>query len=108
MKKFIVILCALCLQSAFASNYTEYHISIEDHKFIPDIITVPAGKKVRLIVTNKDNTPEEFESIELRREKIIGPGKAAKISLGALKAGKTYNFFGEFHEETAQGKILVE
>ena len=68
---------------------------------------MPAGKKVKLIVKNEDATPEEFESKKLKREKVI-PGKSqATIFVGPLKAGE-YPFVGEFHEDTASGKLLVK
>jgi len=82
-------------------------ISIKDHKFQPAEVTVPAGTKVKLLVRNLDSTPEEFESHELNREKIIPGGKQAVIYIGPLKPGK-YPFFGEFHEDTAKGVIVVK
>lgn len=85
----------------------EVEISIENHKFEPAVIKIPEGKKIRLIVHNKDKTVEEFESFDLKREKIIPGGSSIKIILARLKPGE-YRFFGEFHEETAQGRIIVE
>ncbi len=79
---------------------------IKDHKFSPDIITIPSGKKIRLIVHNKDNTVEEFESHDLHREKIIMPNDSVNIILAPLAPGK-YDFFGDFHQETAQGSLIV-
>lgn len=82
-------------------------LHIKDHRFVPDIIELPAGKKIRLVIYNDDETIEEFESIDLKREKII-PGKSSTvIILAPLKAGE-YKIFGEFHEDTAQGKIIVK
>ena len=46
---------------------------------------------------NEDSTPEEFESHQLNREKVIAAGSAASIFIGPLKPGK-YAFVGEFHE----------
>jgi plastocyanin len=92
--------------SALAAD-ADYTIVIKDHKFQPAELIVPAGKKVKLIVENQDATPEEFESHELNREKIIaGKGKAT-IYIGPLKPGK-YPFFGEFNQATAQGVIVVK
>jgi plastocyanin len=84
-----------------------YEIHIKDHQFVPAKITIPAGVKVHLWVYNDDDTPEEFESLDFHREKIIvGHGKV-KISVGPLKAG-TYQFFGDFHAESAKGTLIVE
>ena len=85
----------------------EFTLTIKDHKFEPAELVVPAGQKVRIKVVNADPTPEEFESHELNREKVI-PGKAtAMIFVGPLKPGE-YPFFGEFNPKTAQGKLIVK
>ncbi len=85
----------------------EYRVVIENHRFEPAEVKIPAGKRVVLIVENRDATPEEFESHELKREKIIAGGKTAKIRIGPLEPGR-YPFFGEFNEDTAQGAVIVE
>jgi len=86
---------------------TEVEISIKNHKFEPAELTVPAGTKVKLKVVNKDPTPEEFESYTLHREKIIPGNSTAVIFVGPLDAGE-YEFFGEFHEDSARGKLIVK
>ena len=92
---------------AFAAGEPEFNIAIEGHKFTPDRIEVPAGQKVKLLVENKDSTPEEFESGTLKIEKVI-PGKSkATIFVGPLKAGE-YKFVGEFNEKTAKGVIVAK
>ena len=91
---------------AFAQD-AEYAIAIKDHKFSPDRIEIPAGKKVKLMVDNQDATPEEFESHSMKVEKVI-PGKSkASIFVGPLKAGE-YKFVGEFNEKTAKGVIVAK
>jgi plastocyanin len=82
-------------------------ITIKDHKFEPAEVKLPAGKKVKLLIENKDSTPEEFESHELNREKIIAGNGKATIYVGPLTAGR-YPFFGEFNQATAQGVIVVD
>jgi len=82
-------------------------IVIKDHKFDPAEVRVPANKRVTLLVDNQDATSEEFESAELKVEKIVGGRKQIKVAVGPLKPGK-YPFFGEFHEATAQGVVLAE
>ncbi len=79
---------------------------IKNHRFEPDVITVPSGKKIRFIIHNRDNTVEEFESHDLHREKIIMPNDSINIILAPLAPGK-YDFFGDFHQETAQGVLIV-
>jgi plastocyanin len=93
--------------ASWAQEETIYVVNIENHKFIPNIVKVPAGKRIVLVVKNKDNSVEEFESVDLKREKIIPSNGEIKIIFGPLKPGE-YKFFGEFHEKTAQGKIIAE
>jgi heme/copper-type cytochrome/quinol oxidase subunit 2 len=84
-----------------------YELTLKDHRFSPEELHIPAGEKVKLIVHNQDSTPEEFESYELNREKVVGAGKSIKLFIGPLKAG-VYEFFGEFNIETARGRIIVK
>ena len=90
-----------------AQAVQEIVVVIKDHKFSPDVVEVPAGEKVKLVIMNEDPTPEEFESHELNREKIIRGNSKGIVLIGPLKAGE-YPFFGEFNEATAQGKVVVK
>lgn len=84
-----------------------FTIVIKNHKFEPARLDVPAGQKIQLVVKNMDATAEEFESSDLKREKVIAPGKEVTISVGPLKAG-TYRFVGEYHEATAKGELVAK
>ena len=108
MKRFLAVLyLSLCAVPVMADEVPEFTLIIKDHVFVPAELTIPAGVKVKLIVDNQDATPEEFESHELDREKIIPGNSQAKIFVGPLDAG-VYPFFGEFHAATAQGKLMVK
>lgn len=85
----------------------EFEIEIRNHLFQPDILTIPANTKVKLIIYNRDPTPEEFESYELNREKVILGGRKAIVFIGPLAPGE-YPFFGEFNPQTALGKIIAK
>jgi plastocyanin len=85
----------------------EIPLTIEKNRFSPEEIKVKAGAPFVLVITNKDNAPEEFESKALRIEKVIPAGKTVKVSVRALKAG-SYDFVGEYHEKTAKGRIVAE
>jgi plastocyanin len=84
-----------------------FTVVIKEHRFEPAQLEVPAGKKLKLLVKNLDPTPEEFESHDLKREKIIAGKGQATINIGPLKPG-TYKFVGEYHESTAQGQIVAK
>ncbi len=89
------------------SDIPIFQLEIRNHLFFPDRLTIPANTRVQLVVTNHDATPEEFESFELNREKVIMGNSKATIYIGPLKSG-TYPFFGEFYPETAQGQVLAK
>jgi len=98
---------AIVAVSPALANNPEVALSIRDHRFEPAEVKVPAGQKVKLLVTNHDSTPEEFESHEMNREKLIPAGKTVTIFIGPLKPGR-YPFFGEFNEKTARGVVIAE
>ena len=108
MKKILLTTIALTsiISSSFAAN-EEYLIQIKDHKFLPEVIEVKAGNEFTIIVENLDKTLEEFESDDLKKEKLVRSGKKAIIKVNGLKAGE-YKFYGEFHKKTAQGKIIAK
>ncbi len=98
---------ALCLLSAAAwADVPEYKLNIRDHRYVPVELTIPANTKVKLLVVNEDATPEEFESHELNREKIVTGKATITVYVGPLKPGR-YPFFGDFHQDTAQGALIV-
>jgi len=70
-------------------------------------LIVPAGQKVKLTFVNFDDTPEEIDSFSLNREKVIFAKSRGTIFIGPLKAGE-YPFFGEFHPNSAVGKVVVK
>lgn len=85
----------------------EFKLVLENHLFTPAEITIPADKKVRLRIENRDESPEEFDSHDLNREKVILGKSSGMVYIGPLKPGR-YRFEGEFHAGTAQGVIIVQ
>ena len=81
-------------------------LTLEQHRFIPSEVIVTEGARFRIEVVNHDATPSEFESSELRIEKIVPPASKIAVSAGPLKPG-TYQFFDEYHPETATGKMTA-
>ena len=105
--KYLIFMIFISFSGLVSAELPVFEVSIKDHYFQPDTIEIPAGTKVKLLVKNQDASPEEFESHELNREKIIAGNSEATIYIGPLDPGE-YGFFGEFNEATAQGKIIVE
>lgn len=93
--------------SAASAQTPIFEIEIREHLFFPAEIEIPANQKVKLIIYNHDATPEEFESYELNREKVIVGNSQGVVFIGPLKPGE-YPFFGEFNLKTALGKIIVK
>src|SRR5262245_32118403 len=84
----------------------EVHLAIENGRFVPDEVRVPANTPFLLVVVNKGAEPDEFESEALRIEKAILPGKTLRLKIRGLGPG-TYGFAAE-RAETAKGRIVVE
>lgn len=101
------LIAALAAPLAVRADTAEFNIAIRNHRFEPSEIVVPANKKVKLVIMNHDPTPEEFESHDLKREKVIVGGGKANIWIGPLRPG-TYSFVGEYHEETAKGRLIAK
>jgi hypothetical protein len=93
------------LQSVNADT-PEFRLVIRNHLFEPTELVVPANTKIKLVVVNEDSTPEEFESYELNREKIVLGNSSTIVFVGPLPPGQ-YPFFGEFNISTAQGKLIA-
>jgi plastocyanin len=98
---------ALVAFPAFAEDAAVYKIVAKDGKLDPAVLEVPAGKRFKLEIANEGKTPIEFESKDLKQEKVVAPGAKATLSINALKTGE-YKFVDEFHEATAKGKIVIK
>jgi plastocyanin domain-containing protein len=110
MKHFLMLVGVILLAAAgnaAAGELPEYTLVIKNHRYQPSEIRMPANTKVRIVVNNQDPTPEEFESTDFSREKLVLPNGSATVYVGPLHAG-TYAFFGDFHQDTAQGHLIVE
>ena len=102
-----ILLSALLLPSLCLAADAELQLSIRNHRFEPAELHVPAGKRIKLTVINRDPTPEEFESYELNREKLIPGNTSGIVYIGPLKPGR-YPFFGDFHPKTTTGVVIAE
>ncbi len=105
--KILYIFIISILSQCVYADTPVFEIQIKDHLFLPSNLTVPAETKVKLLIINDDSTPEEFESYELNREKVIMGNSKGVIFIGPLEPGR-YPFFGEFNPLTAQGYIEVK
>jgi len=95
------------MQQNLWAKTTEFQLTLENHVFTPAELKIPANKKVKLIIHNKDKVAEEFDSFDLNREKVLFPNKKATIYIGPLSSGR-YEYFGEYNPGSARGIIVVE
>ena len=104
-----LMLTATLLMAAGAATAqdAEVKLVIREHKFEPAEVTIPAGKKIKLVIENQDATAEEFESYELNREKVVPPKGQITVFVGPLKPGR-YPFFGDFHKDSAKGVLIAQ
>ena len=102
----ISLVITLIHSTSVWAKRAEFILELKDHLFFPAVIKIPPNEKVKLIIYNRDETPEEFDSFDLNREKVIFPNKKAVIFIGPLPEGE-YHFFGEFNPNSAKGTILV-
>lgn len=77
----------------------------KDGKFEPATLEVPAGKRIRIEVSNQGSKPIEFESKALKFEKVLAPGARSSVVVNPLKPGE-YAFFDEFSPD-AKGKVVA-
>lgn len=93
-------------QATTARAAEPVQLTLKDHQFSPATVSVPGNERFRIEITNQDAEPAEFESADLRAEKIVVPGGKIGVFAGPLKAG-TYAFFDDYHPDTAKGTLTV-
>jgi hypothetical protein len=75
-----------------------FKIEMRDGVIEPTRIEVPANTRFKLEITNTGKTPVEFESNELKREKVLAAGSSSSIVFRRVEPGE-YPFFDDFHPE---------
>ena len=92
---------------AVAADVPSYTLTLQNHRYVPNELRIPANTRVKLEIVNKDPSPEEFESNDFPAEKIVMPNSSISVFVGPLKPGR-YGFYGDFHQPTAKGTLIVE
>ena len=100
-------IAGLASVGAASADGSPYVLIIKDHVFTPAVIEVPAGQEFEIVIRNQDDTPEEFDSGDLDREKMIPAGAEVTVRVDPLEPG-SYSFMGEYHYETAQGEVVAK
>lgn len=84
-----------------------YTVVAKDGRLTPATLAVPAGVRFKLVIRNEGREPVEFESLQLRKEKVLAPGARSFVVIAPLKPGE-YDFFDEFHPGTSKGRIVAK
>jgi hypothetical protein len=107
MKKIILIVALILSSNSFAKEekcdliYNNKKFSSTKLKSASSkecAFELKAGKRNRLIVCNESDSIAEFESHDLKLEKIIPAKKSGVVMFRALEAGKKYRFEEEFSQ----------
>ena len=99
-------LLAAVTMAAHADDAVTVKLDMADGKLTPARIEVPAGKRIRIEVSNSGKGAAEFESVELRKEKVLAPGANSVVVIAPQTPGE-YKFFDDFHQ-SARGVIVVK
>lgn len=97
---------AIATSPVAAEDLQQVTLVLQGHRFSPEHITVPAGRKVRILLVNQDGASEEFDSDDLHREEDVTPHGRTSFTIGPLKPGD-YSFMGELHPATAGGVVTA-
>ena len=75
-----------------------------DGTFEPTRLEVSAGR-FKIVLVNESTEAVEFESLPLRKEKVLGPGVSSFVVLSLSRPGE-YPFFDDFHPQV-KGTLVV-
>jgi hypothetical protein len=91
---------------ARAADEPTFAIEFKDGTVTPTRVEVPAKTRFRLELKNSGKTAAEFESNELKKEKVLAPGTTSSLIIRTLDPGE-YKFFDDFHQQ-ARGIVVAK
>jgi Cupredoxin-like domain len=103
----LIVLVTVLFPAGARGDDTVIELRFENRRFTPQTITVPANQSLTLRITNASKEPIEFESFQLNREKVVGPGETIIVRLPALRPG-SYDFYDDFHQDVPAGSIVAK
>lgn len=92
--------------AAHAADLPTFKLEMNDGKLNPARIEVPVGQRIKIEIRNTGKGAAEFESVQLRKEKVLAPGAESFVVIAPLDPGE-YKFFDDFHQQ-AQGVIVAK
>lgn len=108
MVRISFLFAALLVPLASCSNESAgIPLVLQDHRFSPAEIHVPANQPALIALANHDATAEEFDSAALKVEKVVPGNQTGNVRIRPLAPGR-YPFIGEYHSDTARGVLIAE
>ncbi|WOJ91471.1 cupredoxin domain-containing protein [Methylocapsa polymorpha] len=90
-----------------AEDEPVFTIEFHDGKVEPQRLEVPANRRFKLELRNTGVTPAEFESNELRKEKVLAPDSTSTLVFRTLDPGE-YPFFDDFHPDAPKAVLVAK
>lgn len=104
---FVAAANLFAMRPARTEEMPAFRIELKDGVISPQRVEVPANRPFKLELHNTGNTPAEFESGELHREKVLAPQSSSFIVIRRLDPG-TYKFFDDFHPDTPPAVLVAK
>jgi hypothetical protein len=108
-----LLLVSLILSAFFAmaplagGEEPTFTLEFHDGEVSPLRVEVAAHARFKLELRNTGETPAEFESSELRKEKVIAPNSTSVLVFHTLDPGE-YPFFDDFHPDAPKAVIVAK
>lgn len=104
---FGLLAVAVATPTAWADDPYVVELVAKDGRFQPAELVVPPARRIKIVIRNAGDSPIEFESLSLRKEKVLAPGAHSFVVIAPLRPG-SYDFFDEFHPDTGRGRLIVK
>ena len=89
------------------ADSTTYEITLKGQTFSPARLKVPAGTAFVIRMRNENDAPAEFESTDMKFEKIVAGHSEIVARVKPLPGGE-FEFYDEYHEDVARGTVVSE
>ncbi len=102
-----LILLGALFAPAQAAEDPVFKIEFADGAITPRRLEVPAHTRFKIELHNKGKTPIEFESTQLKKEKVVAPDSHSFIVIRTLDPGE-YEFFDDFHLDSPPAVLVAK
>ena len=112
MRALIFVIGGLTLLSgasftAQAKDPMTYELTLKGKVFSPSELKVPAGQAFVIRLKNENAAPAEFESKDMKFEKVVAGHSQILTRVKALPGG-TFEFYDEYRQDEARGTVVSE